>query len=185
MLKFLQGLNAREVATIIGKTDGAVDALQHRGLIALRKALKVEQGPGAKGQAMGNELSNSNTSRKADTAGNSKAVGALGDRGRYLPAPRALRHPGQEQGSGDPLGAGLDDLLAAVSSTCAPHGSSHPGQRQGSGHPLGAVVGHRLGAALDAVVGLLRLRLALAQAMVRLAQRNERAAPRPRWDVAQ
>lgn len=50
MLKFFQGMDSREVAAIMGKTDGAVDALQHRALRALRKMLNKGQGPGASGE---------------------------------------------------------------------------------------------------------------------------------------
>jgi RNA polymerase sigma-70 factor (ECF subfamily) len=39
VLKFLEGLNNAEVATITGKTVGAVKALQHRGLESLRAEL--------------------------------------------------------------------------------------------------------------------------------------------------
>jgi len=50
VLKFLEGMNSREVATILGKTEGAVDALQHRALVALRKALGPGQGPSVESQ---------------------------------------------------------------------------------------------------------------------------------------
>jgi len=77
VLKFLQGMSSREVAAILGKTEGAIDALQHRGLVALRKALKGEQGPGAKGQAMRNELGKRKTSRNTDTEGHPMTAQAL------------------------------------------------------------------------------------------------------------
>lgn len=42
MLKFVEGLTNGEVAEIIGKTEGAVKALQHRALSALRRVVGVE-----------------------------------------------------------------------------------------------------------------------------------------------
>jgi RNA polymerase sigma-70 factor (ECF subfamily) len=42
-LRFLSGLSLREVAAVLGKTESAVKALQHRGLTALRQALAQEQ----------------------------------------------------------------------------------------------------------------------------------------------
>jgi RNA polymerase sigma-70 factor (ECF subfamily) len=39
-LRFGEGLKAREVAEIMGKTEGAVESLQHRALVALRKMVK-------------------------------------------------------------------------------------------------------------------------------------------------
>ncbi len=39
VLKFFEGMDSREVAQIIGKSEGAVDALQHRALGVLRNAL--------------------------------------------------------------------------------------------------------------------------------------------------
>jgi RNA polymerase sigma-70 factor (ECF subfamily) len=50
MLKFFQGMDSREAAAIMGKTDGAVDALQHRALRALRKMLNKGHGPGVSGE---------------------------------------------------------------------------------------------------------------------------------------
>lgn len=47
--KFLEGMDSREVAQILGKSEGAVDALQHRALLALRKALSQSEGPGTPG----------------------------------------------------------------------------------------------------------------------------------------
>lgn len=48
VLKFLQGLDSVEVAAILNKSEGAIDALQHRALLALRQALNPppEAGPG-------------------------------------------------------------------------------------------------------------------------------------------
>lgn len=43
VLKFAEDLSNREVAEILGKTEGAVKALQHRGLAALRRVLNVEE----------------------------------------------------------------------------------------------------------------------------------------------
>jgi len=39
MLKFYMGMDSREIAAVMGKSSGAVDALQHRALRALRKTL--------------------------------------------------------------------------------------------------------------------------------------------------
>jgi RNA polymerase sigma-70 factor (ECF subfamily) len=41
-LRFLAGLSLREVALTLDKTVAAVKSLQHRGLVALRAALKQE-----------------------------------------------------------------------------------------------------------------------------------------------
>jgi RNA polymerase sigma-70 factor (ECF subfamily) len=38
-LKFVEGLSNAEVADILGKTEGAIKALQHRGLLALREVM--------------------------------------------------------------------------------------------------------------------------------------------------
>ena len=43
VLKFAEDLSNREVAEILGKTEGAVKALQHRGLAALRRFLDLEE----------------------------------------------------------------------------------------------------------------------------------------------
>jgi RNA polymerase sigma-70 factor (ECF subfamily) len=45
VLKFLEGMSNAEVAEITSKTVGAVKALQHRGLEALRAQLTVPQEP--------------------------------------------------------------------------------------------------------------------------------------------
>jgi RNA polymerase sigma-70 factor (ECF subfamily) len=45
VLKFLQGLSNAEVADIMDKTVGAVKALQHRGITALREQLATSQEP--------------------------------------------------------------------------------------------------------------------------------------------
>ncbi len=45
VLKFLEGMDSREAAAILGKSEGAVDALQHRALLALRKLLRSDSGP--------------------------------------------------------------------------------------------------------------------------------------------
>ncbi len=48
-LKFLEGLDSLEVAAILDKSEGAIDALQHRALLALRQALNPpsDAGPGS------------------------------------------------------------------------------------------------------------------------------------------
>jgi RNA polymerase sigma-70 factor (ECF subfamily) len=48
-LKFLEGLDSVQAATILNKSEGAVDALQHRALLALREALRPppSTGPGS------------------------------------------------------------------------------------------------------------------------------------------
>jgi RNA polymerase sigma-70 factor (ECF subfamily) len=63
MLKFFQGMDSREVASIMDRSEGAVDALQHRGLRALRKVLQQKPGPGANGDA-GSEQSSSGSSHR-------------------------------------------------------------------------------------------------------------------------
>ena len=45
VLKFLEGMDNAEVSKITGKTVGAVKALQHRGLEALRAQLVTPQEP--------------------------------------------------------------------------------------------------------------------------------------------
>jgi RNA polymerase sigma-70 factor (ECF subfamily) len=45
VFKFLEGMDNTEVAEIIGKSVGAVKALQHRGLDALRAQLVTPQEP--------------------------------------------------------------------------------------------------------------------------------------------
>ena len=42
VLRFVMGLTLQEVARAMGKTEGAVKSLQHRGLTALRRALEPE-----------------------------------------------------------------------------------------------------------------------------------------------
>lgn len=41
-LRFGEGMTAREVAEVVNKTVGAIEALQHRALAALRRALEKE-----------------------------------------------------------------------------------------------------------------------------------------------
>jgi RNA polymerase sigma-70 factor (ECF subfamily) len=43
-LRFLSGLSLQETAVVLGKTEAAIKALQHRGLAALRSALAGEVG---------------------------------------------------------------------------------------------------------------------------------------------
>jgi len=45
-LKFLEGLDSVEVGAILNKSEGAIDALQHRALLALREALRPPPGAG-------------------------------------------------------------------------------------------------------------------------------------------
>ncbi len=42
VLRFVMGMSLQEVAQAVGKTEGAVKSLQHRGLAALRRALEPE-----------------------------------------------------------------------------------------------------------------------------------------------
>jgi RNA polymerase sigma-70 factor (ECF subfamily) len=42
MLKFVEGLSNAEVAQVLGKTNGAVKALQHRALASLRRILEEQ-----------------------------------------------------------------------------------------------------------------------------------------------
>jgi len=46
VLKFLEGMESPEVAAILNKSEGAIDALQHRALLALREALRPPPGAG-------------------------------------------------------------------------------------------------------------------------------------------
>ena len=43
ILRFIEGYRVKEAAGIMGKTPGAVRALQHRAVVSLRKAFKVEE----------------------------------------------------------------------------------------------------------------------------------------------
>lgn len=43
ILKFVEGLSNAEVAEILGKTEGAIKALQHRALTALRRVVGTER----------------------------------------------------------------------------------------------------------------------------------------------
>jgi RNA polymerase sigma-70 factor (ECF subfamily) len=43
LLRFIEGLNSGQVACILSKSEGAVKALQHRALKALRRALEKER----------------------------------------------------------------------------------------------------------------------------------------------
>jgi RNA polymerase sigma-70 factor (ECF subfamily) len=51
VLKFFDGMDNREIADIVGKSEGAIDALQHRALCTLRKVLREPQGPPSRGPA--------------------------------------------------------------------------------------------------------------------------------------
>ncbi|MCP4520019.1 MAG: RNA polymerase sigma factor, partial [Delftia sp.] len=42
-LRFGEGMRSRQVAQVMGKSTGAVEALQHRALAALRRVLDREQ----------------------------------------------------------------------------------------------------------------------------------------------
>lgn len=44
VLKFIEGLSNAEVGQVLGKSEGAINALQYRGLQALRQMLKAEDG---------------------------------------------------------------------------------------------------------------------------------------------
>lgn len=47
ILRFIEGLSNAETAQILGKSEGAVKSLQHRGLISLRRILEGEGGDSA------------------------------------------------------------------------------------------------------------------------------------------
>lgn len=66
MLKFFQGMDTREVAATLNKSEGAIDALQHRGLRALRKALQQPTEPGSPPQEMGGASSWAQSSEDGD-----------------------------------------------------------------------------------------------------------------------
>jgi hypothetical protein len=55
MLRFFVGMDGHEIAIIMGKSDGAIDALQHRALLALRKVLGEGAGPGVQGSVAGSD----------------------------------------------------------------------------------------------------------------------------------
>jgi RNA polymerase sigma-70 factor (ECF subfamily) len=57
VLKFFEGMDSREIAGIVEKSEGAVDALQHRALCTLRKVLQPPPGTGHDGTATENRLS--------------------------------------------------------------------------------------------------------------------------------
>jgi len=65
--KFLEGMDSREVAQILGKSEGAVDALQHRALLALRRALSQGQRPGTPGPSHPEEGDQENVADDAVT----------------------------------------------------------------------------------------------------------------------
>jgi len=70
VLKFIEGMNSREVAAILGKSEGAIDALQHRALVALRRLLTSGQGPGAASQAVkGNTMGHTEAHDQATMTG--------------------------------------------------------------------------------------------------------------------
>lgn len=66
VLKFFQGMDSREVANIMGRSEGAIDALQHRGLRALRKALGQEPGAGARGDTAGRRSGKDDTQHRTN-----------------------------------------------------------------------------------------------------------------------
>ena len=70
VLKFFQGMDSREVARILSKSEGAVDALQHRGVQALRKALQDVSAPPTGGGSSAAHSDRSGASEQGD-AGNS------------------------------------------------------------------------------------------------------------------
>ena len=43
VLKFLEGLSNKEVAAILGKTEGAVKSLQHRALASMQRTLMTAE----------------------------------------------------------------------------------------------------------------------------------------------
>ncbi|HEC35577.1 MAG TPA: sigma-70 family RNA polymerase sigma factor, partial [Anaerolineae bacterium] len=45
LLRFVEGLDNETVARMLGKSIGAVKALQHRALAALRRILEQDRGP--------------------------------------------------------------------------------------------------------------------------------------------
>jgi len=63
LLKFYMGMDSREIAAVMGKSSGAVDALQHRALRALRKTLD-NLGSGATGASAGDEGNNAQPNRE-------------------------------------------------------------------------------------------------------------------------
>jgi len=55
VLKFFEGMDSSEIAQIVDKSEGAVDALQHRALCTLRKVLQDGPGTGPGGTARGGD----------------------------------------------------------------------------------------------------------------------------------
>ncbi|MBC7260917.1 MAG: sigma-70 family RNA polymerase sigma factor [Chloroflexi bacterium] len=55
MLRFLEGLETDEIAHILGKSEGAVGALQHRALVALRQILTTGEKGGSGEGALSTE----------------------------------------------------------------------------------------------------------------------------------
>jgi RNA polymerase sigma-70 factor (ECF subfamily) len=63
LLKFYMGMDSREIAAVMGKSSGAVDALQHRALRALRKTLD-DLSAGSTGAPAGGEGNNAQADRE-------------------------------------------------------------------------------------------------------------------------
>lgn len=57
-LRFLEGFETPEIALIMGKSEGAIGALQHRALIALRQILSADQGNASGSDALSEEQEN-------------------------------------------------------------------------------------------------------------------------------
>lgn len=68
VLKFMEGMESHEIAEILDKTEGAVDALQHRALVTLRRALAQDEEPPASSPLHPEESSKGNVEDDAATS---------------------------------------------------------------------------------------------------------------------
>ncbi len=77
VLKFFQGMDSREIAQVMGKSEGAIDALQHRGLRALRRMLKQQREGGAGGGASGSSRGSEEKRKTSDRDGSTSMLDAM------------------------------------------------------------------------------------------------------------
>jgi RNA polymerase sigma-70 factor (ECF subfamily) len=76
-LKFLEGLDSVEVAAILNKSEGAIDALQHRALLALREALRPPPGAGPESPAREPERAREDIPPNVAPSGSTSLAAAL------------------------------------------------------------------------------------------------------------
>jgi RNA polymerase sigma-70 factor (ECF subfamily) len=77
MLKFFVGMDTREAAATMGRSEGAVDALQHRALHALRKILNARQGPGAASTIVTGSEQDNDSQHATERDGRTPMIGSL------------------------------------------------------------------------------------------------------------